>query len=131
MGRATLEPPDGRRIAVRRGSAAGGVVCLAAEHVVRSGERLDTIAAPRRPEQFWRIADANALCSEQLTDEPGRRPHHARPACRESRRADRTCRDRHRQLTSSSTVAVRAPRVVMEALQSVEVTSSTGAKSVP
>ena len=46
------------------------------EHVVTQGERLDNIAALRigGPEQFWRIADANAaLRPQELTEEIGRR----------------------------------------------------------
>ena len=56
---------------------------LLREHVVRSGERLDTVAALHLgdPEQFWRIADANgAIAPEQLTDEPGRRLRITLPA---------------------------------------------------
>jgi len=46
------------------------------EHVVSTGERLDQIAAEYLgdPEQFWRIADANAAVSPfQLTEEAGTR----------------------------------------------------------
>ena len=75
---ATLELPDGRRIAYvrRRFVPPPASFALLREHVVRSGERLDTIAALHLgdPEQFWRIADANgAIAPEGLTDEPGRR----------------------------------------------------------
>ena len=46
------------------------------EHEVKSGERLDNIAAARLgdPEQFWRLCDANrALRPDELTEEIGRR----------------------------------------------------------
>jgi hypothetical protein len=82
---ATLELPDGRRIAYvrRRFVPAAASFALLREHVVRSGERLDIIAALQLgdPEQFWRIADANgAIAPEQLTDEPGRRLRITLPA---------------------------------------------------
>ena len=82
---AKLEVPDGRRIAYvrRRFVPPAASFALLREHVVRSGERLDTIAALHLgdPEQFWRIADANgAIAPEQLTDEPGRRLRITLPA---------------------------------------------------
>lgn len=82
---ATLELPDGRRIAYvrRRFVPPPASFALLREHVVRSGERLDTVAALHLgdPEQFWRIADANgAIVPEQLTDEPGRRLRITLPA---------------------------------------------------
>jgi hypothetical protein len=82
---ATLELPDGRRIAYvrRRFVPPADSFALLREHLVRSGERLDTVAALHLgdPEQFWRIADANgAIAPEQLTDEPGRRLRITLPA---------------------------------------------------
>ena len=82
---ATLELPDGRRIAYvrRRFVPPAASFALLREHVVGSGERLDTIAALHLgdPEQFWRIADANdAIAPEQLTDQPGRRLRITLPA---------------------------------------------------
>jgi hypothetical protein len=82
---ATLDLPDGRRIAYvrRRFVPPADSFALLREHLVRSGERLDTVAALHLgdPEQFWRIADANgAIAPEQLTDEPGRRLRITLPA---------------------------------------------------
>lgn len=82
---ATLELPDGGRIAYvrRRFVPPPSSFALLREHVVRAGERLDTITALQLgdPEQFWRIADANdAIAPEQLTDEPGRRLRITLPA---------------------------------------------------
>jgi hypothetical protein len=48
---------------------------LLVEHVVKDGERLDTITAEHfgDPEQFWRICDANnAIEPEELIREVGR-----------------------------------------------------------
>ena len=82
---ATLELPDGRRIAYvrRRFVPPPTSFALLREHVVQAGERLDTVAALHLgdPEQFWRVADANgAIAPEQLTDEPGRRLRITLPA---------------------------------------------------
>src|SRR4051794_26834731 len=73
---ATLETPDGRKIAYlrRRFVPQPDRYALLREHVVHSGERLDHIAAQYLgdPEQFWRIADANGVTApETLTDEAG------------------------------------------------------------
>jgi hypothetical protein len=49
---------------------------LLQEHLVREGERHDTLAAKLLgdPEQFWRLCDANgAMRPEELTETPGRR----------------------------------------------------------
>jgi hypothetical protein len=75
---ATLELPDDRRIAYvrRRFVPPPTSFALLREHVVRPGDRLDTVAALHLgdPEQYWRIADANgAIAPERLTDAPGRR----------------------------------------------------------
>lgn len=46
-----------------------------ASHIVRQGDRLDTIAARHLadPTQFWRLCDANgALRPEELIERPGR-----------------------------------------------------------
>jgi hypothetical protein len=82
---ATLELPDGRRIAYvrRRFVPPPASFALLREHVVRAGERLDNIAALHLgdPEQFWRIADANgAIAPERLTEDPGRRIRITLPA---------------------------------------------------
>jgi hypothetical protein len=82
---ATLELPDGRRIAYvrRRFVPPPTSFALLREHVVRSGDRLDTVAALHLgdPEQYWRIADANgAIAPERLTDAPGRRLRITLPA---------------------------------------------------
>jgi hypothetical protein len=45
------------------------------EHMVREGERHDTLAAQvlGDPEQFWRLSDANGVVRpEELTETPGR-----------------------------------------------------------
>jgi hypothetical protein len=82
---ATLELPDGRTIAYlrRRFVPPPSSFALLREHVVRPGERLDTIAALHLgdPEQYWRVADANgAIAPERLTDELGRRLRITLPA---------------------------------------------------
>ena len=82
---AALELPDGRTVAyLRRRFVPGpeGLTVLR-EHLVRSGERLDQIAAAHLgdPEAFWRIADANgAIAPETLTDRTGRRLRITLPA---------------------------------------------------
>lgn len=51
-------------------------VAIAAEHLVRSGERPDTLAALHlgEPLLYWRIADANAVIDPtELTDTAGAR----------------------------------------------------------
>lgn len=51
-------------------------VAIAAEHVVRAGERPDTLAAQHLgdPLLYWRIADANAVIDpHELTDTVGAR----------------------------------------------------------
>jgi hypothetical protein len=75
---ADLVLPDGRTVVYvrRRFIPPPEQFALLQEHTVQQGERLDTIAARYLgdPEQFWRIADANAaIRPEELTDEPGRR----------------------------------------------------------
>lgn len=82
---AKLELADGRRIAYvrRRFVPQPTSFALLREHVVRPGERMDTIAAQHLgdPEQYWRIADANgAIAPERLTDEPARRLRITLPA---------------------------------------------------
>lgn len=82
---ATLELPDGRRIAYLRRRFVPPAEAFAPlrDHVVRDGERLDHVAAIHLgdPEQFWRIADANgAIAPEQLTETPGRRIRITLPA---------------------------------------------------
>ena len=82
---ATLEGADGRRVAYlrRRFVPPPESFALLREHVVRSGERLDQVAAAEigDPEQFWRLADANgAMAPEELTDAPGRRLRITLPA---------------------------------------------------
>jgi hypothetical protein len=82
---AMLELAGGRRIAYlrRRFVPPPEVFAALREHVVRAGERLDTVAALHLgdPEQFWRIADANdAIAPEQLTDSAGGRIRITLPA---------------------------------------------------
>lgn len=51
-------------------------IAVAAEHIVRSGERPELLAAQTLgdPELYWRLADANAVTDPfELTDELGRR----------------------------------------------------------
>jgi hypothetical protein len=81
----TRELPDGRMVAYlrRRFVPPASSFALLREHVVRPGERLDTIAALHLgdPEQYWRVADANgAIAPERLTDAPGRRLRITLPA---------------------------------------------------
>lgn len=68
---------DGRAITYlrRRFLAPLDRFALLQEHLVRAGDRPDLLAQHYLgdPEQFWRIADANAVFSpDELTDEPGR-----------------------------------------------------------
>lgn len=49
---------------------------LITEHSLKTGDRLDNIAASYigDPEQFWQVADANnAMKPEELTEEPGKK----------------------------------------------------------
>ncbi|HEY7028059.1 MAG TPA: hypothetical protein VH438_10660 [Gemmatimonadales bacterium] len=75
---ATLQVSEDRLIAYlrRRFLPAPDRFALLQEHVVREGDRLDTIAAlyMEDPEAFWRIADANAaMRPESLVETLGRR----------------------------------------------------------
>jgi len=68
--------PDGREVAYlrRRFIPLPDSYSTLQEHVVQPGERPDHIAFQYigDPEQFWRIADPNAvLRPEELTDTPG------------------------------------------------------------
>ena len=68
---------DGRTIAYlrRRFVPPPERFALLQEHVVRDGDRPDLLAYQYLgdPEQYWRIADANAVFwPEELTDEPAR-----------------------------------------------------------
>jgi hypothetical protein len=74
---AEYEFPDGTRVPYLRRRfvprQAGNVV---AEHVVVEGDRPDLLAARYfgDPEQFWRLADANAvLHPDELTEQVGTR----------------------------------------------------------
>jgi hypothetical protein len=82
---ATLELSDGRTVAYlrRRFVPSPEHFALLREHLVRSGDRLDQIAAAYLgdPEAFWRVADANgAMAPEALTDRTGRRLRITLPA---------------------------------------------------
>jgi hypothetical protein len=75
---AIWEGPDGKQYIYvkRRFLPSPDRFSLLQEHVVAAGDRLDNLAAQYLgdPEQFWRIADANAaMRPEALTEEPGRR----------------------------------------------------------
>jgi nucleoid-associated protein YgaU len=74
---AKLEKPAGTTIAYlrRRFVPPPENFTLLQEYVVKSGDRLDNIAAQflDDPEQFWRIADANnAMQPDDLTQPVGR-----------------------------------------------------------
>jgi hypothetical protein len=74
---ATLTTPDGRVVAYkrRRFLPAAERMPLLVEVTVTDGDRLDLITAKTLgdPEQFWRVADANAAMNPvDLTIEPGR-----------------------------------------------------------
>ncbi len=74
----TLEDADGNKTVYlkRRFVPAPERFALLQEHVVKQGERLDTITAQylTDPEQFWRICDANrALRPDELTERSGRK----------------------------------------------------------
>ncbi len=73
-----LRPADGVEIAYlsRRFVPLPERFATIGEHTVQQGERPDHIAFAhlQDPEQFWRIADANAVLQpEELTVEAGRR----------------------------------------------------------
>ncbi len=75
---AILERLDGRQVVYlrRRFLPQPGGFALLQEHTVVQGERLDLITANYLgdPEQFWRVADANAaMRPDELTEEIGRR----------------------------------------------------------
>jgi hypothetical protein len=74
---ATLTMVDGRTVAYlrRRFVPPPERFALLTLHRVRNGDRPDLLAHEYLgdPEQFWRIADANAvILPDELTDEPGR-----------------------------------------------------------
>lgn len=74
---ATHTTADGRSVAYlrRRFVAPPEHFALLVEHVVQDGDRPDLLAQHYLgdPEQYWRIADANAVVApDDLTDEPGR-----------------------------------------------------------
>ena len=74
---ATLEKPPGTTIVYlrRRFVPPPENFALLQEYVVKSGDRLDNLAAQflDDPEQFWRIADANnAMQPDDLTQPVGR-----------------------------------------------------------
>jgi hypothetical protein len=75
---AVLETADGRQIIYlrRRFLPAPNRFALLQEHTVTQGERLDHITTRYLgdPEQFWRVADANAARRpDELTEEIGRK----------------------------------------------------------
>jgi hypothetical protein len=75
---ATYTTADGRTIAYlrRRFVPPPENFALLQEHLVRGGDRPDLLGYQYLgdPEQYWRIADANAVFwPEELTDEPDRR----------------------------------------------------------
>ena len=74
----TLETSEGKIVAYacRRFVPSPERFALLYEHVVKQGERLDTITAQHLgdPEQFWRVCDANgAMRPDELTETVGRR----------------------------------------------------------
>ena len=76
----TLRLPDGTTVAYvqRRFVPAPERFVVLVEHQVRSGDRLDNLAARYLgdPQQFWRLCDANAaMFPDALTAEPRRRLH--------------------------------------------------------
>jgi len=78
IGTATLEVSEDRTIVYleRRFLPQPERFTEVAEHVVSQNERLDNITALylNDPEQFWRVADANAaMRPEELTERIGRR----------------------------------------------------------
>jgi hypothetical protein len=68
--------PDGRTVAYlrRRFVPPPSAFALLLEHRVAQGERLDVITARHLgdPEQFWRLADANAALRPAELEEEGR-----------------------------------------------------------
>jgi hypothetical protein len=78
LGTAKLPVGEGRTIAYlcRRFVPPPERFALLQEHVVVAGDRLDNLTARylNDPEQFWRVADANAaMHPDELTAELGRR----------------------------------------------------------
>jgi hypothetical protein len=77
VGTATWVTADGRRVPylLRRLLPAPGSMAVSSVHVVRAGERIDTIAAATLgdPELSWRLGDANAaMRPTELAQPPGR-----------------------------------------------------------
>ena len=74
---ATVETPHGEVVYVlRRFCPQPDRLALIQEHVVQLGDRLDNVTDRYLddPEQFWRVADANAaLRPEELVERVGRR----------------------------------------------------------
>jgi hypothetical protein len=75
---ATLEVAPGRTVVYlrRRFLPDPARLALITEHLVAEGDRLDNITAGylTDPEQFWRVADANAaMLPDELTERVGRR----------------------------------------------------------
>lgn len=67
---------DGTPYVLRRFIPQRRDISVLLEHIVRSGDRPDMLAAQAfgNPELFWRIADANAVTDPfELTDEVGER----------------------------------------------------------
>jgi hypothetical protein len=81
---ATTVAPDGREVVylLRRLPPDPATLTVIAEHPVVQGDRLDNVTARylRDPEQFWRVADANAAMNpNDLTATLGRRLRIATP----------------------------------------------------
>jgi len=97
---------------------------LLQEHTVIEGERLDNITAQHLgdPEQFWRVCDANnAIRPTELTDSPGRRIRITLP---EGIQGFKMLKGIHLSIMIGPVVALPVPQSVIEALRSVQVTSS-------
>ena len=112
--------------------AAAGELRAAADRDVVAGDRLDNLAARYLgdPEQFWRLCDANgAMRPEELVANVGA------DAC--ASRCPKACRECDAMLAKGiqltlmigPVVPVPVPRVVMDALDSVEVRTAAGAAS--
>jgi hypothetical protein len=131
----TMEGADGENLVyvARRFCPPGASLALLSLHTVVAGERLDIIAGAQLgdPEAFWRIGDANdAMRPDDLTAEIGRTLRITLPPGVPGRRSPealhggpRCCKGIHLTLMIGPVLAVPAPKAVIDAVQTVQVTS--------
>ena len=122
--------PHGRLRAAPLPAAAGALRPAADEYTVVAGDRLDNLAARHLgdPEQSWRICDANgAMRPEALVAE--RRRDACASRCPKACPGGRCCaKGIQLTLLIGPVIPLPAPRVVLDALDSVEVTTAAGTR---